>query len=425
MIVKNQLAACLILFVLILMYSCNNNARFEAIPVEEVQRNDFIDKITVSGEMESSQPQSINCPMVRAQVTIKYLVEDGRFVNKGDTLVILESSDLENDYIESLKNLEKSISNYHKTKADLELQILMLKTQVETIETDARIKQLDSVQLKFASPVRKQILELELEMSSIKKEQIVKELEFRESIKKSELQKMQLRIKQQENRLSRTKETLDKLVIISNASGYAVRAMSYRTGDKVKEGEMIYQRYPILQIPNLEKMQVKLSLSEANFKRVKNGQKVNINIDAMPGITMKGKVKYKEPVGKPINRNSKVKVFTTVVSVDSLAGKIMPGITAKCDIILEQIDDTLVIPYVSVFDDDSAKYVFVKQNKSFEKRKVELVTNNNNLGVIKSGVVENEMIALIRPPESLQKIKKLNEKNNITVADSTFVMLQK
>ena len=389
----------------VLCLSCSN-VEFQKIPLGEVTRDTYKDQITIAGVLESSNSYYINCPSLRTDATVLYIIPEGTYVEPGDTVCILESREIENTYEEALKNLANSKSEYNKSKADLDLQYLLLLAEVQTIEASTAIAQLDSAQLEFTSPVRKKIIELELEKARIEKEKILNQLEFLKKIHFSELQKMQLKIKQQENRVDRAKDKLDMLTLTSDISGVVIHAYISWAGQKLKEGDVVWDMVPLIQIPDLDQMEVKLSASESSYKRIEKNQKVDIYIDAIPGLKLTGEIKHKEPVGKPLNKNSNVKFFEVIASIDSLMGDLKPGISATCDIKINEVKDTILIPYVSVFQDDSLRVVYIAKGDKFEKRNVELVMNNNNIGIVKNGVSVGEYVSLIRPPQSM--IKNIN-----------------
>jgi HlyD family secretion protein len=218
-------------------------SKIEHIPLAQVVRDTYLDQLTLSGVLESSNSNNITCPSLRVDAIVVFLIPDGTYVKKGDTLCILESREIENQYQEALRNLETSNIEYNKSKAYLNLQYLMLKAQVATIETATSIKQLDSVQLRFSTPVRKQLIELELQKSAIEKGKILKQLEFLKRINDSELQKMKLKIKQHERRVASAKEKLEMLTIISKSDGLALRAKVSWRNEKVKEGDIVWDLY--------------------------------------------------------------------------------------------------------------------------------------------------------------------------------------
>ena len=158
---------------------------------------------------------------------------------------------------------------------------------------------------------------------------------------------------------------------------------------------------PIIQIPDLTQMQVKLSVCEADYKRLATDQDLEVSVDAFPEIVLAGTVKYKAPVGKPVKRNSEVKAFEVTVSLDSSSINLQPGLGVTCDVMINTIQDTIVVPLVSLFDEDSIKLVYVSENNGFIKKKVKISEYNNKEAIITAGLAGNEIIALMKPPESL------------------------
>lgn len=403
MIHKKYSLSILFSGMLLLILAGCQNINIKEFPVTEVTRDTFVDQIRVTGVLETPNSYSIICPDINADATIIYLIPDGSYVKAGDTVCILESRVIENNYLDALRNLETNKMEYNKSQADLELQYLMLQAQVKTIDNTTKIAMLDSVQMNFASPLRKRLMDLELQKSVIQKEKILKQLEFLKTINNSELQKMKLRIQQQETRVETAKSKLDKLTITSEKDGLALRDNTRSRDELTKEGDIVWDMMPLVKIPDLSVMQVNLTVSESHFKRINKEQPVSITIDAIPGIEMKGKIMTKEPMGKPIARNSRVKTFGVTTSIDSLIGDLKPGISATCNIILKQINDTLMVPFSSIFNKDSINVAYVLKENSFEERPVTLAMHNNKIAIVATGLKQNEMVSLIKPPERLIK----------------------
>ena len=59
---------------------------------------------------------------------------------------------------------------------------------------------------------------------------------------------------------------------------------------------------PVLQFPDLSKMQVSAEVAEADFKKIEKGQKVLITVDAAEKLTTTGKVNRKSLMGKTAQR---------------------------------------------------------------------------------------------------------------------------
>lgn len=381
--------------------SCQPGLEFNQVITSPLSKKDFRDLVTVSGTLEAVNTRSYGCPGIWSDITIMYLLPEGTMVTAGDTLCILKGREIENDYLQALNELENTRSEYNKSKAELELQFLILEAQAETIEATTKITQLDSLQLTFTSSSSREIINLELKKASLERDITLKKLDYLRVINQSELQKMSLKIAQFENRVDQARSKLDKLTLRSDTEGVVIYDKLWTSGKKVREGDVVWGNMPIIQIPDLSAMQVKLVVSESEYKRIVLDQILEISVDAFPEISLSGKIKYKAPVGKAVNKESEVKRFDVCASLDSSLLHIQPGLGVTCNILVKNIPDTIVVPVISLFSEDSLKIIYVADNLSFNKIVVSTADYNNKEAIIEKGLDGNEVIALVKPPESL------------------------
>jgi RND family efflux transporter MFP subunit len=382
---------------------CTPKTEFSRIITLPVEKKDFLDVVTVSGILEAVNTHTYGCPGIWSDVTILYLIPEGTQVEPSDTLCILECREIANEYLLAVNELENARAEYNKSLADLNLQFLLLEAQVKSIDASTDIKKLDSLQMEFTSPSSREIIRLELEKAELERNIAQMKLEFLKQINDSELQKMKLKIEQNANRVDQAKSKLDKLILISDVDGIVVYNIHWVSNKKVREGDIVWANMPIIQIPDLSAMQVKLEVSEADYKRLAIDQTLQIIVDAFPDIQLPGKIKYKAPVGKPVSEKSDVKVFEVTASVDSSSLGLQPGLGVTCNVLVRNVPDTLVIPVISLFEEDSLKVVYIADNEKFIKKIVTVADYNNEEVVITSGLKYHEILALRKPPESLIK----------------------
>jgi multidrug efflux pump subunit AcrA (membrane-fusion protein) len=366
-----------------------------------VVKSDFINKVTVNGIIEATKTYSITSPRIWIEMKISYLVPEGSQVSKGDTVCILKADKLEIDYKEAIKDLETKKSDYQKAVADYNLQKLLMETQLKTNESSTKISYLDSSKLAFTSPVERRIIELELEKAAIERDRIISEMSYFEIINRADLIKVEMEIRQAENNVARQEEQLSKLILTSGTAGLVTHAISWMTGVKVKEGDNVWAGLPIIIIPDLSQMQGKLTVNEAHFKRIDKDQPVELTIDAFADIHLSGKITFKKPMGKPVRRDSKVKVFEIISSIDSSGFTIQPGLSITADVIMESILDTVTVPLSAVFEEDSLKVVYVSDSDDIFKQPVEIASKSENYAVISKGIAPGMEVVLMKPPESL------------------------
>ena len=88
-------------------------------------------------------------------------------------------------------------------------------------------------------------------------------------------------------------------------------------------------------------MQIEVNISEADISKIKEGQRVDFNVDAYPTKTFEGKVSQVRNAATTI---SNVVTYTVVVSVDNKDMSLKPGMTANVSIITAEVNNALSVP---------------------------------------------------------------------------------
>lgn len=92
---------------------------------------------------------------------------------------------------------------------------------------------------------------------------------------------------------------------------------------------------------DLSKVEVKISVDEADVGQVQEGQMVRFTVDAFPDETFRGIVTQ---VRKQPATEQNVVAYTVIAEADNPRGQLLPGMTANADIILETRRDVLKVP---------------------------------------------------------------------------------
>ncbi|WP_257541184.1 efflux RND transporter periplasmic adaptor subunit [Sphingobium sp. CFD-1] len=108
---------------------------------------------------------------------------------------------------------------------------------------------------------------------------------------------------------------------------------------------------------DLTKMEVEVSVDEADVGQVKEGQSANFSVDAFPGRTFPAKV-TRVNVGSNSSSSSSsstsssttsttagtVVAYTAVLAVDNQDETLRPGMTATADVVTQELHDVLLVP---------------------------------------------------------------------------------
>jgi RND family efflux transporter MFP subunit len=322
-------------------------------------------------------------------------------VKKDEVVCLLEATEIENNYKNALSDLESARADYRKIEAELNLNRTLLESQLKNIEASVNIDRLQLAHLEYVSPLRKKMIELTIQRSEVEQEKVTKQLETLKVIHQSELSRLKMKIAQSKNQLSRAKMFLDRLSLTAPVDGLIVYAISWMTDQKIKEGDGVWGGMPLITIPELSKLQVKLEASETYIKQLKNDQPVAVRVVSAQDSVFNGKILRVASVGKAIERNSKIKKFEVIVALDNPNLNLQPGISVICDIFTESIKDTISIPQESVFEEDSLKVVYIREGSKFKRQPITSTYQGENFLMITQGLAGNEELALRKPSPKL------------------------
>ena len=90
-----------------------------------------------------------------------------------------------------------------------------------------------------------------------------------------------------------------------------------------------------------------------------------------------------------------------IVAIDSTHAVMVPGLTAVCRIVIEEIPDALVVPLECVFDQDSLKVVYTRDGGAFIRHEVTVAQQGNNFAIIADGIGEGDILTLRKPGDTL------------------------
>ena len=394
------------LTILTLVLSSCNLSSGEGISTYTVVEKDFENSIMVEGFVEPIHFTTVMCPM-NVSGTVTFIIEDGTYVNEGDVIAIIEDSDNENNYDNIQDWVEGINAELSKKRADMQMQHALLEAQLRNNVADTEIANLDSLQFRFASPTQRRISELQLESASIEKRRLEQRVQTLKIIDESEIKSLEINLRRATNRLETAKEILESLTVKAPAAGLAIVSESRRSGEKLKVGDDVWSNMPLVIIPEMNEMKVKMRVNETDFKYISEKDSVSYTFDAMPDNWANGKITKMLPVGQTYSRDSKVKFFEIEASVDSIREMPEPGFSANCRVIVNYIKDTLTVPQVAIFDEDSIKVVYVKKNRTFERREIKTGLSSQKEAIVSAGINRDEEISLIKPSSSLIKEERL------------------
>jgi RND family efflux transporter MFP subunit len=143
-------------------------------------------------------------------------------------------------------------------------------------------------------------------------------------------------------------------------------------------------------------------INQADVARLSAGQEVDVQVEAVAGLKMTGKV---ERIAPQATIKNNIKGFAARILLQNVDPRVRPGMTANIQIPVAAADDVVAVPLAAVFTErepgaqQSERFVYVIQNDRFERRRVQIGVSDYFFAEVQKGLAAGEVVSLELPPK--------------------------
>jgi len=401
---------------------------FFSVPTTRVKKSEFIIKVTEMGKLTAQKSISISAPF---EGKLTKLCKEGILVKPGDFLAQMDTTDLERKLSDQTVDYSKAVSDIRKAREELRImkignaiQLRQQKAQLDFDRTEleqakAKLAQQERLLGEFLvtrqqvddSRIQVRAKELAAKKNALTLQSDEKKLKSNELQKESEIDNFQIVADKKKSDLDAAREDLSKATIKAPSSGLVVFNVIWKGGEegKINEGDSVWRRMNIMQIPDLSSIIVNVPIGEMDIHKVKVGAEVIIRLDAYPEDVFHGNVKEiaklatEGDLWSRSQQPGKKSFEVTVSIVERNPDKLKPGITANVEIYYKKIEDAVFVPIESILPENGKKTVYVKTDTGYKQFQVETGDRNENDVVITKGLAGGEEIALRDPTKPVEE----------------------
>ncbi len=395
-----------------------------------VERGTFIHEVNGKGSAESAKNVDV-ASQVEGQATVIFLIDEGSDVKKGDLLVELDSSDIEEKLDSQVVTTNTSRATLNSSRADLRSKIISLEEYVQgTFEQtwmeyensifeaeQTRKQQSDSARFTERLLNLNYSTELQLEIDKVAEEKAKNTLDL-QNLKKttllkytsekqitslmSDIETASAKVDSDKNsyninlsRENRLRMQAKNCKILAPQDGQVVyanqdsRRMS--EADMIKEGSVVRQRQVLIRLPDKTQMQVKTMINESNISSVKEGMAAKITFDSIPNRELDGEV-VKVNLYPEIVWMSSAKDYVTLVKIKDELEELRSGLTAQVRIIADRQENVLMVPVHCVTEYGKKTYCLTFNNGVWGYKEVLLGASNEKQVIVLKGLEEGEQV---------------------------------
>lgn len=273
---------------------------------EAVSRGEIVRSVSASGTLEALVTVEVGS-QISGQVT-QVLVDYNDRVTRGQTLAVLDPQ------------------NQRSAVEQSQAQIASAQAQVSQAEAQVALAQAEYDRQKFLFD-RGIVAQAALDTASAS---------LRTA--RASVQSANAQVRQQQASLRANQATLGRTSITAPISGIVIDRQ-IEPGQTVASGLNVAVLFTLAQ--DLGRVQALISVDEADIGSVRLGQPVRFTVDAFANDNFTGEVTQ---IRMLPTAESSVVAYTVVVEADNPGERLLPGMTANADIILEQRRGVLRVP---------------------------------------------------------------------------------
>jgi hypothetical protein len=245
--------------------------------------NVFAQKLLLTGQIGSSAKQVVNAPTGSRQLQIQWMEEEGKIVEKGNTVVLFDGAASQNQLISNEENLDRLL---------LELEELKVQQEQNVIDASGRLKvakmRVNKAEIEASVPseqvaaFEKGQFELALQRAIVEQVKAEEALQLSLQEKKAELTKKEVNIMRVREEIVFLTEILANLNVLAQVTGPVTYATHPWFGTKLSAGMNVRASWKVLDVQSTNNFQIETWVHEIDAVGLEENVSVEITLDAYP-----------------------------------------------------------------------------------------------------------------------------------------------
>jgi HlyD family secretion protein len=335
------------------------------------------------------------------------LLHTGATVKKGDFVFDFDPAEQRYKLEQSQSELLQAEQEITKAMADAAVLTAQDKVALLKAGFDVRKAELEVQKNELVSVIDAKKSDLALEQAKHSLTQLQQDIESHTASGDATILLAQEKANKAKLAMDQAQRNIQKMVVVAPMDGLVSieknsRAMGdvmwsgmsipdFRAGDQVQPG------IAIAQVIDASQMDLTSKIGEQERNNVKVGQPVQVEFDALPGMTFPATIKAVSGMSTKqfweANTSGK---FDITIQLSKEDPRLRPGLTAQIVILGDKQKNVLYIPRLALFLRDGKRIVYVKNGSGFEQREVK-VRYENESRVAVEGLRADDEVALLDP----------------------------
>jgi len=312
-----------------------------------VHRGDLVQRLLLTGDLEAVEGAKIKVPRTREyRLQIQWLAADGEMVAEGDTVLEFDNSSFTANLDQQRTAVQRSQRTLLQTRALGEARLREADATVERARIALAKAELDaSVPINVRSRYDHSRYQLALSKARADRDKAFADHRATEASVDADNEVSEEEYRKAHRELTVAEEALDALVLTAPRDGIIVVEENRREDRKFQVGDTVFPGWTVLDIPDLDRLRVRASLSDVDDGSLEVGTPVLCTPDIEPGLHLRGVVTEITAVAREQRIFSERRGFDVTIELTGSADDVLlvPGMSVRVEA-ERRTPDQLLIP---------------------------------------------------------------------------------
>ena len=316
---------------------------------------------TYKANLEAYQQGIINSKISAKVVSVS--VENGQYINQGDTIATLDDQDIQNNINTAQAQLQ--INEQQLNSA----QVSMEKFKINVDDAKRNYDRQKTLLEKNA------ISQMDFETA----EKTFNTAQADYNLGNASIETSKANIEAQKVSIQKYQSDLTNTVIKSPISG-VISDKALNIGQMTSPGTVLAK------VNDISSVYARIQVSQDKISNVKIGQAATVTVDG-------GDKKYDGVIqNMDLSADTSSRVFNCKIKIDNGDKSLLPGIFGKVQLISEQKIEIITVPINALVGSEGNYFVFINDNGKAKKQKITIGETDENNVEITSGVKDGDIV---------------------------------
>jgi HlyD family secretion protein len=371
----------------------------DELPVAAARKGEFVAIIRCRGDVKAGRSVPIYAPVV-PNLTIAWMAPDGEELQEGQPLIRFDSSSAQQQLIQKEAALAQAL-------ATLDQAIGEARTTAEHDQSDLEDAKYNVEKARLATAGNEFVGRIQAEQAKIDLGLAEQKLRVQEAngalhaaSDRSKIASLTRQRDQAQADVDLTKSRIAQMEIRAPLTGFVVFVSNYNQGPvnakPFKVGDNVFSGMNLAEMPDMSSLVMDAKAEEIDRGRIAAGNDVRVHIDALPELTIDGKLTSISPLTELGVEWPPTRSFRAYAALEHPDGRLRPGMNGGMDIIINRIPDAISIPAKAVFTRAGKPIVYLADHGLYTPSGIQVLSRNPD-EVAVSGISEGTLVALADP----------------------------